>query len=104
MFPPETMHTTFSSQRWWRAAASASAPAPSATTRARSASSRTAAAVSSSETANAPSSTSCARDHIAGSTAGEPEPSTNETWYSTGRGSPRSNAAVSGAPVSGSTA
>ena len=45
-----------------------------------------------------------ARVHIAGSTAGEPEPSTNETWYSTGRGSPRSNAAVSGAPVSGSTA
>ena len=65
---------------------------------------RTAAAVSSSETANAPSSTSRARVHIAGSSAGAPEPSTNETWYSTGRGSPRSNAAVSGAPVSGSTA
>ena len=38
------------------------------------------------------------------STSGEPEPSTKRRPYSTGRGSPAASGAVSGAPVSGSTA
>ena len=51
MFPPETMQTSLRpGTRPESAAASASAPAPSAITRARSARRRTAAAVSSSET------------------------------------------------------
>src|SRR5205085_2621966 len=79
MFPPETTHTTLPAPPWPASAAvSDSAPAPSATTRTRSASSRTASAVSATGTAKAPSSTRRASSHIFGSTAGEPEPSTND--------------------------
>ena len=79
MFPPETMQITRPGPaRPETAAATGSAPAPSAITCARSARSRTAAAVSSSESANAPSTSSFAPSHIAGRSAFAPEPSTND--------------------------
>src|SRR5215211_5576618 len=105
MLPPDTMQTTFPSPASpATAAATASAPAPSATTRARSARSRIAAAMSGSGAAHAESRSCDACSHTRGISARLPEPSTNETRYSTAVSSPAARVALTGAPVSGSTA
>ena len=79
MFPPETMHTIRPAPaRPDSAAATESAPAPSATTLARSARSLTAPAVSSSVSVTAPETSGRAFSHIAGRRALPPAPSTND--------------------------
>ncbi len=52
----------------------------------------------------APARRACARSHIAGSSAFDPAPSTNEAVYSTWTAFPAAKEALNGAPVSGSHA
>ena len=104
MLPPETMQTTRPRRRDRRARRRAPArlrpprrraPGRRADGRPRRCPERT---------ATAPASSGRARSHIAGRSAFEPAPSTNEARYSTVLGSPAASDAARGAPVSGSHA
>src|ERR1051325_2529302 len=104
MFPPETMATMGP----WpalpvRAAAKASAPAPSAMTRTFSAMRRIARFTSSSVTTIEPSTTGRMRCHMRGNTLLPPAPSTNVACHSGNSSAvPLANERAAGAAVSGS--
>ncbi len=104
MLPPETMATIGPGPALpVNAAATASAPAPSAMTRLFSARSRIARRTSSRPTTIEPSTTGFIRCHMRGKTLWPPAPSTNDGFHAANRcGEPLASESARGAAVSGS--